>query len=215
MYIEAPRAEWPAPATLGTTSEVRSTRGRDRRNPRAGPGYASTRMTSDEATTLRSASSSGRRCAASAVWRRGRAAARPCRGCSVRCSRRAIARSSSVLPGRPDDGRAMFVTPRRSEELAHDRVEREPPGRQRSSLEDREPPRRSGRRLLGDGIGVGRARAGTPPGSGDLDHALITGIDPARPQPSHLDDGDELRGRTIIVATGVTWRHLAIPGIER
>jgi thioredoxin reductase (NADPH) len=41
----------------------------------------------------------------------------------------------------------------------------------------------------------------------------ITGIEP----DSHtvlLDGGEELRGRTLIVATGVTWRHLAIPGID-
>jgi thioredoxin reductase (NADPH) len=41
----------------------------------------------------------------------------------------------------------------------------------------------------------------------------ITGLDPDT-RTVHLDGGDELRGRTIILATGVTWRHLAIPGIE-
>ncbi len=41
----------------------------------------------------------------------------------------------------------------------------------------------------------------------------ITGLDPAA-RTVRLDGGDELRGRTIILATGVTWRHLAIPGIE-
>jgi thioredoxin reductase (NADPH) len=41
----------------------------------------------------------------------------------------------------------------------------------------------------------------------------ITGLDPAT-RSVQLDGGDELRGRTIILATGVTWRHLAIPGIE-
>ena len=41
----------------------------------------------------------------------------------------------------------------------------------------------------------------------------ISGIDPAA-RSVHLDGGDELRGATIILATGVTWRHLAIPGIE-
>src|SRR5204863_2192807 len=30
-----------------------------------------------------------------------------------------------------------------------------------------------------------------------------------------LDSGDALRGRTIILATGVTWRHLAIEDFER
>jgi thioredoxin reductase (NADPH) len=30
-----------------------------------------------------------------------------------------------------------------------------------------------------------------------------------------LDGGDELRTRTIVIATGVTWRHLPIPGFER
>jgi thioredoxin reductase (NADPH) len=42
----------------------------------------------------------------------------------------------------------------------------------------------------------------------------ITGIDPAT-RTVQLDGGDELRGRTIILATGVTWRHLATPGIDR
>jgi thioredoxin reductase (NADPH) len=41
----------------------------------------------------------------------------------------------------------------------------------------------------------------------------ITGLDP-HTRTVRLDGGDELRGRTIILATGVTWRHLAIPGIE-
>ncbi len=41
----------------------------------------------------------------------------------------------------------------------------------------------------------------------------ITGLDPGA-RAVQLDGGDELRGRTIILATGVTWRHLAIPGIE-
>ncbi len=31
----------------------------------------------------------------------------------------------------------------------------------------------------------------------------------------HLDGGDVLRARTIILACGVTWRHLAIEGFER
>jgi thioredoxin reductase (NADPH) len=42
----------------------------------------------------------------------------------------------------------------------------------------------------------------------------ITGIDPASRTVS-LDGGDVLRTRTIIVATGVTWRHLPIPDFER
>jgi thioredoxin reductase (NADPH) len=42
---------------------------------------------------------------------------------------------------------------------------------------------------------------------------LITGLEPGT-RAVLLDGGDELRGRTIILATGVTWRHLAIPGIE-
>jgi thioredoxin reductase (NADPH) len=41
----------------------------------------------------------------------------------------------------------------------------------------------------------------------------ITGLEPGT-RTVRLDGGDELRGRTIILATGVTWRHLAIPGIE-
>jgi thioredoxin reductase (NADPH) len=41
----------------------------------------------------------------------------------------------------------------------------------------------------------------------------ITRLDPST-RAVRLDGGDELRGRTIILATGVTWRHLAIPGIE-
>ena len=38
----------------------------------------------------------------------------------------------------------------------------------------------------------------------------ITGIDPET-RTVHLDGGDELRGRTLILATGVTWRHLDVP----
>jgi thioredoxin reductase (NADPH) len=41
----------------------------------------------------------------------------------------------------------------------------------------------------------------------------ITGLEPST-RAVLLDGGDELRGRTIILATGVSWRHLAIPGIE-
>ena len=41
----------------------------------------------------------------------------------------------------------------------------------------------------------------------------ISGIDPAA-RSVHLDGGDELRGASIILATGVTWRHLAVPGME-
>jgi thioredoxin reductase (NADPH) len=41
-----------------------------------------------------------------------------------------------------------------------------------------------------------------------------TGIDPST-RGVRLDGGEELRGRTIILATGVTWRNLPIPGIER
>jgi thioredoxin reductase (NADPH) len=42
----------------------------------------------------------------------------------------------------------------------------------------------------------------------------ITRIDAASRQV-HLDGGDVLRGRTIILACGVSWRHLEIEGFER
>jgi thioredoxin reductase (NADPH) len=42
----------------------------------------------------------------------------------------------------------------------------------------------------------------------------ITRIDAERRQV-HLDGGDVLRARAIILATGVTWRHLAIDGFDR
>lgn len=42
----------------------------------------------------------------------------------------------------------------------------------------------------------------------------ITSIDPAS-HGVHLDGGDVLRARTLILATGVTWRHLALGGFER
>ena len=42
----------------------------------------------------------------------------------------------------------------------------------------------------------------------------ITGIDAAA-QEVHLDGGDILRARTIILACGVIWRHLSIEGFER
>jgi thioredoxin reductase (NADPH) len=42
----------------------------------------------------------------------------------------------------------------------------------------------------------------------------ITGIDPAT-RRIHLDGGDVLAARTIILATGVTWRHVSLDGFER
>jgi thioredoxin reductase (NADPH) len=42
----------------------------------------------------------------------------------------------------------------------------------------------------------------------------ITGIDPAT-RRIHLDGGEALAARTIILATGVTWRHLGLDGFER
>ena len=42
----------------------------------------------------------------------------------------------------------------------------------------------------------------------------ITGIDPET-RHIHLDGGDVLAARTIILATGVSWRHLAIDSFER
>ncbi len=42
----------------------------------------------------------------------------------------------------------------------------------------------------------------------------ITRIDPAT-REVHLDGGDSLRGRTIILACGVAWRHLSIEGFDR
>jgi thioredoxin reductase (NADPH) len=42
----------------------------------------------------------------------------------------------------------------------------------------------------------------------------IIRIDPARHRV-HLDGGDVLQARTIILATGVAWRHLKIEGFDR
>jgi thioredoxin reductase (NADPH) len=42
----------------------------------------------------------------------------------------------------------------------------------------------------------------------------ISGLDVAT-REVHLDGGDVLRGRTIILACGVSWRHLAIDGFDR
>ncbi|MGD9571702.1 MAG: FAD-dependent oxidoreductase [Thermoleophilia bacterium] len=42
----------------------------------------------------------------------------------------------------------------------------------------------------------------------------VTRIDVAA-RRVHLDEGDVLRARTVILASGVTWRHLAIDGFER
>src|SRR5439155_12541626 len=42
----------------------------------------------------------------------------------------------------------------------------------------------------------------------------ITRLDPASGQ-LHLDGGDVLHGRTIILACGVSWRRLEIEGLER
>jgi thioredoxin reductase (NADPH) len=42
----------------------------------------------------------------------------------------------------------------------------------------------------------------------------ITRIDPATHQV-HLDGGDVLRARTIVLACGVSWRRLSVPGFDR
>jgi thioredoxin reductase (NADPH) len=42
----------------------------------------------------------------------------------------------------------------------------------------------------------------------------ITAIEPAN-RIIHLDGGDVLHGRTVILATGVAWRHLRLDGFER
>jgi thioredoxin reductase (NADPH) len=42
----------------------------------------------------------------------------------------------------------------------------------------------------------------------------IARIDPAT-REVYLDGGDVLRARTVILATGVTWRHLGIDGFDR
>ena len=42
----------------------------------------------------------------------------------------------------------------------------------------------------------------------------ITGVDPGT-RTVHLEGGDELSARTIILATGVTWRNLEVDGIDR
>ena len=42
----------------------------------------------------------------------------------------------------------------------------------------------------------------------------VTRVDPAT-RHVHLDGGDVIRGRTIILACGVAWRHLAIDGFDR
>jgi thioredoxin reductase (NADPH) len=42
----------------------------------------------------------------------------------------------------------------------------------------------------------------------------VARIDPSR-REVHLDGGDVVRGRTIILATGVTWRRLGVDGFDR
>jgi thioredoxin reductase (NADPH) len=42
----------------------------------------------------------------------------------------------------------------------------------------------------------------------------VVGIDP-RTRETHLDGGDVIRARTIVLATGVAWRRLAIEGADR
>jgi len=42
----------------------------------------------------------------------------------------------------------------------------------------------------------------------------VTRLDPKTRQ-AHLDGGDSVRARTVILATGVTWRHLAVDGFDR
>ena len=113
-------------------------------------------------------------------------------------------------PGGPGGGRV-----RRVGGPAHDRGRARGAGRPgRHVVADRELPRLP-RRRVGRRAREPRAAAGAPARRRDPRHAHRSrGIDAAT-REVHLDGGDVLRARTIILACGVAWRQLASDGFDR
>ena len=68
--------------------------------------------------------------------------------------------------------------------------------------------------VSGDELGSRALQQARRLGAEILVTRTITRIDPATRQV-HLDGGDVLRARTIILACGVAWRHLSIEGFDR
>src|SRR5688500_9613960 len=68
--------------------------------------------------------------------------------------------------------------------------------------------------VSGDELAARALRQARRLGAEILVTRAITRIDAATRQV-HLDGGDILRGRTIILACGVAWRHLSIEGFDR
>ena len=94
-------------------------------------------------------------------------------------------------------------------------IEREAPGGQAgTSLADRELPRLPVRRVRRR-AGQPRASAGAPAGRRDPGDPADHPHRRWRRRQVHLDGGDVVRARTIILATGVSWRRLAIDGFDR
>ena len=94
-------------------------------------------------------------------------------------------------------------------------VEREAPGGQAGTSSRIEnylgfPERRIRRRAREP-----RAPAGAAARGGDSGHALGRRLDPISSARLYLDGDEVVRARTVILATGVTWRRLAIDGFDR
>ena len=94
-------------------------------------------------------------------------------------------------------------------------VEREAPGGQAGTSSRIEnylgfPERRVGRRARQP-----RAAAGAAAGRGDPGHAHRRAHRSGRRARSTLDGDEVVSARTVILATGVTWRRLAIEGFDR
>jgi thioredoxin reductase (NADPH) len=68
--------------------------------------------------------------------------------------------------------------------------------------------------ISGDELGSRALQQARRLGAEILVTRSITGIDPAI-RSVHLDGGDVLKARTIILATGVTWRQVGLDGIDR
>jgi len=68
--------------------------------------------------------------------------------------------------------------------------------------------------LSGDDLGVRALEQARRLGAEVVVTRDVCGIDPS-PKTVTLDGGRVLRARTIVLATGVSWRALALPGIER
>jgi len=68
--------------------------------------------------------------------------------------------------------------------------------------------------VSGDELATRALKQATRLGAEIVVTRAVTGIDPAS-RRIHFDDGDVVRARTVILATGVAWRRLAIEGFDR